>query len=327
MASTPLRRLGATLLAAGSMLAGAAHAQYTSLTIFGDSLSDTGNVFTATGGTQPPPSQPYAGGGVSNGPLWTDLLATSLGQPAAGQPSLLGGTNYAWAAARTVGGTVPSIDVQVTTTGAGFWGGVPVDPTGLYVLVAGGNDMRDARSSFPTDSPEDQASRQAAAAAAAANLRDVLSKLATRGVRNVLLGNLPNLGYTPEAAGLNLVAASADASTRFNAEFPSLLDAGRSFGLNMMFVDFAGLGTAVRNDALFNNGATYGLTNALFPCAGFTGSNGASCSVSMFSDALHPSAATHALMAQAALAAVPEPATWLSLALGLALLPVLARRR
>jgi GDSL-like Lipase/Acylhydrolase len=47
------------------------------LVIFGDSLSDTGNLSRALGGLFPPP--PYFNGRLSNGPLWLEYLAPELG--------------------------------------------------------------------------------------------------------------------------------------------------------------------------------------------------------------------------------------------------------
>jgi outer membrane lipase/esterase len=329
MASFTRTLTAAALLAAG-LFAGHAHAfPYTSLTIFGDSLSDTGNVSLATGGAQPPASQPYFSGGFSNGLLWTDRLATSLGTPAAAVPSLATGTNYAWAGARATGGSTPSVLVQVGAVGAGFWGGAAADPSGLYVLVAGGNDMRDARTAFPGMTPADEAGRQAAADAAIGALGTAMQAMAAKGVRNVLVSSLPDLGATPEAIGLGVVAASSDASARFNAQLPGLISFGQSLGLTMSFFDMAGIGAAIRTDALTNGGAVYGITNVFFPCAGFTGSNGAACAVSAFSDGLHPSARTHEIFAATALAAVvPEPATVLLMGLGVAaLLGASARRR
>jgi len=321
------RWLQAAAFVGATLCAQSAHAAFTSLNIFGDSLSDTGNVFVFSGGAQPPAGQPYFGGGFSNGPLWTDLLAVSLALPAGGNASLLGGTNYAWAGARTNGGSIPSTQVQVLNNSAGFWGGVAADPTGLYVLVAGGNDMRDARTAFPTNSVADQAGRQAAATTAATALTTTLAAMAGKGVKNVLLSNLPDLGNTPEAAALGVVAASTDASARFNTAMSGVVTAALGLGLNVSFLDMAGIATAVRNDALFNAGAVYGITNVLFPCAGFTGSNGAACNISAFSDTLHPSARTHEIFATAAIAAVPEPAAVLLMAVGLLVLLAVARRR
>jgi phospholipase/lecithinase/hemolysin len=50
---------------------------YTALFAFGDSLSDAGNAFIASGGLIPQP--PYVGGHFSNGPTWVEDLSVGLG--------------------------------------------------------------------------------------------------------------------------------------------------------------------------------------------------------------------------------------------------------
>lgn len=291
---------------------------YSNLFVFGDTLSDTGNVFLATGGAIPP-APPYFNGRFSDGPNWIDALTSGLGTPAGQTPSLAGGNNYAFGGARTGAGSspVPGVLAQI----GGLWAPThpSADPNALYVMVGGGNDMRDARTAFPSNSAADQAGREAAAQAAMTNLINGLGFLASRGTKNVLVATMPDLGATPEAAALGLIPASTDASQRFNALMPMLLAAGTTLGVNMYLLDMAELMDNVRADALGNGGATYGITNVFTPCGPFPGSIGIACDVSLFSDALHPSAKAHALLGQAALQAVngqaaPEPATvWLVL--------------
>lgn len=319
MTFTFRKLLGSLTLAVTALSAAlpAAAAPYTSITFFGDSLSDTGNLYLATGGAQPPSAGgPYFNGAFSDGPLWVQNLAGYLGLPNASNPYLTGGSNYAYAGARTGSSTTPpGVLAQVL----GLWGPThaTADTTGLYVVVAGGNDLRDARSAFTTNSAADQAGRQAAAQASINNLIFAINTLAARGVRNILLANMPDLGNTPEAAFLGLVAPSADVSARFNTLVGGMASyASLTLGMNVDLLDLAGITAAVRNDALTNRGLNYGITNVSLPCAGFTFSAGASCSVSAFSDALHPSAVMGRLVSQAALNLVPEPATWMLLALG-----------
>jgi outer membrane lipase/esterase len=320
-----LGSLTLAVTALGAVLPAAA-APYTSITFFGDSLSDTGNLYLATGGAQPPASGgPYFNGAFSDGPLWVQHLAASLGLPDASNPYLTTGSNYAYAGARTATSTAPpGVLAQVL----GLWGPTHAvaDPNGLYVLVAGGNDLRDARSAFTTNSAADQAGRQAAAQTAVSNLIFAINTLAARGVRNILLANMPDLGNTPEAAFLNVQAASSDVSNRFNALVGGMATyASLTLGMNVDLLDLAGITAAVRTDALTNRGLTYGITNVSLPCAGFAFSAGDSCAVSAFSDALHPSAAMGRLVGNVAYRMVPEPATWMLLALGVVALGV--RRR
>lgn len=316
------RRLGAVVaVTAASLFAAPALAGYTSLTVFGDSLSDTGNLFIASAGTNPAP--PYDQGRFSNGKVWVETLAAGLGRTADVVPALAGGQNYAFGGALTgVDLTPPGVLAQVM----GLWAAVnaAADPTGLYVVIGGGNDMREARNGLSTD-----ASRQSAAEVATQNLANSVSVLAARGATKVLISTLPDLGFTPEAAALGRLAESSDASMRFNALLLALeptLEAMFPW-LDVLVLDMNALATEVRNDALLQGGARFRITNVTAPCGSFPGSLGASCDVSLFSDDLHPSAAAHSILGRAALAlvhAVPTPAT---LALGMVALALLGVQR
>ena len=70
-----LHRIAAAGAICLSLCPTVAHA-YSSLFVFGDSLSDVGNVFLATGGQQP--ASPYANGQFSNGPIWAQLQSLGM---------------------------------------------------------------------------------------------------------------------------------------------------------------------------------------------------------------------------------------------------------
>lgn len=328
MATRIHRFFSALVLGLAALLASAAHAgPYSDMFVFGDSLSDTGNLNIVTGGTQPPPGQPYFGGRFSDGPLWVEHLAAGLGLPLGATPSLLGGNNYAFAGARTgTSSSPPGVLAQV----AGLWApshGV-ADANALYVVAGGGNDMRDARTAFQTNSLADQAGRQSAAQAAVDNLFNSLAVLAGHGAKHVMLSNLPDLGLTPEAVLLGLGFSSSDVTARFNALLMGLESlAETTLGLDIDVLDLAGIGTAIRVDAINNGGGVYGITNISLPCAGFNFSAGAACSASAFSDALHPSGVVHAIIgAQALNLALPEPGSAWLLMLALGGVALLRRR-
>ncbi|MFT3816946.1 MAG: SGNH/GDSL hydrolase family protein [Rubrivivax sp.] len=316
-----LRRLGALLAVATAALLGSAVAQagpYTSLTVFGDSLSDVGNIKIASPNSVPNP--PYPDGRFSDGLNWVDVLAAGLGLPSAGVASLAGGTNYAFGGART--GTAqnpPGVLLQV----AGLWAPShpAADPNGLYVVVGGGNDMRDARSAANgTD-----ATREAAAQAAAFNIFQAVFALASAGAQHVLISTLPDLGNTPEAVLLGKVAESHDASQRYNAAIAGLEATleGLFLDLDVMVLDMAAVGNDILDDALNNGGAQFGITNVAAGCF-FVGN----CGSSLFSDNLHPSAAAYAVIGNAALAlVVPLPATVSLLGAGLLAMGLARRRR
>jgi len=114
-----------------------AETQLSEMIVFGDSLSDTGNVLVWSAGVIAAP--PYFEGRASNGPVAVEQAALRLGLP---QPvaSLLGGTNYAYFGAQTLGVSftpTPDLGDQVSMF---FADGNSLDGDELIVVHAGGND-------------------------------------------------------------------------------------------------------------------------------------------------------------------------------------------
>lgn len=321
------------LIAAAALLtASASHAAtFSRVVVFGDSLADVGNVYLATGGAVPAP--PYSNGRLSDGPVWVEGLTTGLGLPAL-QASLAGGSGYAFGGARTgTSGSIPGIVAQV---GGLYLPAHPLaDPDALYVISGGLGDLRDARTVAQTNSASDVAVRQAAAQAAVSNIAAASQALYNAGARYIAISNIYDLGQTPEAELLGLVAASSDVTNRYNSELSAYMSTfGGQAGLNLYSIDLFGLFQSIRNDALTNGGAVYGINNVIAPCAGFPGSIGAPCATSLFSDALHPTAAAHQLIASYALnvvdpqpAGVPEPQVWALMIGGFGAIGLLSRRR
>ncbi|WP_144053837.1 SGNH/GDSL hydrolase family protein [Baaleninema simplex] len=112
---------------------------FDSLLVFGDSLSDVGNVFLSTEGVDPP-SPPYFNGRFSNGPLVVEKIADGL-ELEASIPFLAGGTNFAFGGARTGFGLsdlgTPNVGEQIQF----YLNGQSPDETDLVYLYAGGNDF------------------------------------------------------------------------------------------------------------------------------------------------------------------------------------------
>lgn len=109
--------LGALTLAAASALAGAASAQtYGRLVVFGDSLSDNGNLYAASGNTAPA-SPPYFQGRFSNGPVFTELLGFTALRGAIPTSAVSGSVNFAYGGSRTDNNVAfpPGMRQQLTT--------------------------------------------------------------------------------------------------------------------------------------------------------------------------------------------------------------------
>src|SRR3954468_7841354 len=125
------------LSAAASALAG----PFTDLVVFGDSLSDIGNIAQAPLINTPGPY--YWNGRFSNGPVYAESLTTGLGLPALKRSTSSGGNDYAYGGAKTTGTSLPDslfvkdIDDQVTQ----FLGARTANANTLYLVLAGANDL------------------------------------------------------------------------------------------------------------------------------------------------------------------------------------------
>jgi phospholipase/lecithinase/hemolysin len=209
------------------------------IVVFGDSLSDTGNVFAATGGMTPP--APYFQGRFSNGPVAVEYLADRLGV-ARPTPRLGRGTDNARGLAPTGpafdSGRVSNMAAQVSQYLASH---TPTAST-LFAVWGGANDLFNGQ----TD-PTVPAGFLAAEVAALANA----------GGTQFLVPNLPPLGdlpvfrSTPNQAPLNALTAAFDAALE-----TQLRQLEQAHGITIFRLDTAGLVGEVRA-----NPGRFGFTN------------------------------------------------------------------
>jgi phospholipase/lecithinase/hemolysin len=327
---TPPVLIGATLLAL--FAAPLSAAPFSAIYAFGDSLSDAGNAYIATGGTAPP-APPYAlvnGFGVfSNGPVWVQNLAGALGLGAL-LPSLAGGTDFAIGGAQTgafgaYGGSpgdllpAPGNPAPASQLGM-FVADVPHPAANaLYTLAIGAEDLftiftLDAGN--PTQATAD-------ATAVLGNIGTFIGDLAADGAHSFVVLNVPDLGLTPNVQAMGpTVAAEVSAFTyAFDAALQNTLASlAQSDGLDLRLVDtFALVNQAVADPAFF------GLTNVTDPCLPLGASTPcANPNQYLFWDDFHPTETGHLLLADAAL---PEPGALALLATGLGLLALIALHR
>ncbi len=308
------------------------------LTVFGDSLSDGGNVGRFT----------YDG---AQHPLYDEILAAQLGQTL--RPSAQGGSNYAQGGGVTIPALEPNLNTQDQLAAYLQSTGGRADSQGLYIHWVGANDIAAAVTN-PFTARETVSNSANAAVSQVKTLLDA-------GAGTVIVPNVPPLGLTPYIAEGVLSqlgstpallaafqvlnnSATLDAAARQQAVLEAFNQATGQFapagvsdllaqqlyaawqllseqvtalsdGYNQQ--EEAGLaalnGNIVRADiaGLFNeviaNPAQYGLTNTIgMACP--VGTSAAECTSStpgftraqeyLFADHLHPSPAVHAMIAE-----------------------------
>lgn len=284
--------LAALTVAAVGVVASAASAQsYSRLVVFGDSLSDNGNLYAASFNTQPT-SPPYFQGRFSNGPVFTELLGFNAGRSAAGAP-VTGSINYAYGGARTDNEAFPPgmRNQLLAYTGAGGTFGA----NDLVSVLGGANNIFQA---VPGASVAQNPAGAIAptALAAAADIDFIVNTIAGAGAGTILVGNLPNLALTPQFNQGPFAAAAplADfAGTTFNgALLTRLMDtAAARPGTNIILMDLYKIGPVLSGDP-----GRFGLTNAKDAC--FNGVTACSNPDSyLYWDSVHPTAAGNRLLA------------------------------
>lgn len=267
-----------------SMVANAS--PYSALYVFGDSLSDNGNI---TNLSDSPPS-PYFGGRFSNGPVAAEYLASGLGVPL---------FDFAVGGATTgiSNPDVPSLPnsgvmSQVNLFASNHLSGV--DSNALYMIWAGPNDILNGLS--PLD--------------AVTNIVTEVAMLHALGAQRFFVPNMVDLSLTPLAFGdPAALAVSMGFDALLAAALPSYVTQFDTFGL---------LSDVVTNPI------NYGLVNVTDPC--FDGTNVcANPDQYLFWDSLHPTTAAHMLLATEFSRALPEPKTYSLLLAALAILGLTRR--
>ena len=298
----------ATCLVFYSSVSLAQNTEFSKLVVFGDSLSDTGNIALIN-----LPS-PYFRNRISDGPVGVDFIANSIGSNADASRHLFGspqGFNYAVSGGNIVGTDPEDLAQQVNAHLQRV--DQQTDQEALYVIIMGGNDLRDIRSITNAAIASQRIS------AVAAQLDTQIARLVDAGARAFLIANVPNVGRIPETlqrqAGDPTISARAEAYVReYNAVFDQVLVnytqrddlAVSSFdlfqALENILNNFTALGFRSRDEGCFipsNFPFSFDNPPIELECLVFGFES------RIFFDNIHPSSRTNELLAPQFIAALP----------------------
>ncbi|MEM7726543.1 MAG: phytase [Cyanobacteria bacterium P01_A01_bin.45] len=208
------------------------------LVVFGDSYSDTGNVFNLSGQLFPP-SPPYFEGRLSNGPLWVDILAEEL--------SLEDDDiqNFAFLGARSdrevfippnlgldpnIGSQFPGLLDQIDQFSA-TTGGNGADPDDLYFVWLNGND-------FQNIDLNNLGEVQTAVTSFFDNISTAVTSLANLGAEKIVVPNVIDLGLLPQAIDAGISQQGTIGAVAVNQLLSNaLFSLEQSLGVDIIKID------------------------------------------------------------------------------------------
>jgi len=282
---------------------------YNQMVVFGDSLSDNGNLSTAAGpGVFS--ALDYDPSRATDGPTTTpasaitgvtvEQLNTLLGL-APLTPSIAGGNNYAWGEA-TTSANPPDL-IHGLTPGTGFqelsyvFQNTHADPNSLYVIWAGSNDLLNATTPSAV---------QAAEAQAIQNLQQQVGALLTLGAQHIAWFDLPDLSLTPlaKSEGATMDQQLHDSSLQFRTDWETAIGQLQSI---FPTASITGIDTFSVIESIAADPSKYGLTDVVDPAQGQAGVDPDQY---LFWDSEHPTTKADSILADIAyrqLVPVPEP--------------------
>ncbi len=282
-------------------------ADYGRVITFGDSLSDNGNLKAF--GLAPPP--PYYYGRFSNGLTGAELLAGAGGGNGESGPQQFwvnvttltplngGSVNTALGGARADNGPnalgpIPGVPTQIGVYElySTVSGQTPFKPSDLVTLWAGANDIFQG---YATAAPGGLAGLQTLGATAATSVAADLNQLIAGGAKTVLVGNLPNIGLTPNYLQAGQQAGGQAVTLAFNQALNVKVEAvaGANPGVNVVQADVYSLNNYIRARA-----AAFGLTDLTDPCVTTPSCNKVTAAGFAFWDGVHPTEQGHELFAR-----------------------------
>ncbi len=293
---------------------------FSKVVVFGDSLSDTGNVRERTNdkssGVIDYPSHTfnYDNGRFTNDMetdppahlydgVWHEQLAkTFLGIPAASSNSLAGGLNFAFGGATTMDGTHEEVeetflgDVSITIDDMGkqvddYLATNVIDPNALYIVWGGSNDLRNDDSSSNVS-------------ATVGRMDALISRLASAGAKFIMVPNVSPIGNVPEFAGQPRVVTSNRAAAEYRTELASSLDAlETTLGMQGFTPKIYRPDMWADSVRIFSNAPHYGFINVSEPAQ----DTEANPDQYLFWDELHPTTAAHYRLALTAFNSIVSP--------------------
>jgi outer membrane lipase/esterase len=319
-------RLLSALLVVGAFLGAPLPSQaqqFSRVVVFGDSLSDAGYfrpVLAAAG--VPPSLLPILGRfTTAPGPVWSELVAAYYGSPT-GPSNVNSGNIFAQGGARVAASSTSTptgaaqrpVTTQVTEYLTRTGG--TADPNALYAIWAGANDVFQTLGAVSAGAITSDQASAAIQGAAGAEIQQI-ARLQAAGARYIVVLGLPNIGATPalRASGPTASAGATQLAGGFNLALFA--------GLAQNNIHVIPVDAFTFFNEIAANPSAYGFTNSTSTaCGAFppfsSGPDALFCPPNvwatpnanqtyLFADGVHPTTASHAIIAQFVEAMITGP--------------------
>jgi phospholipase/lecithinase/hemolysin len=250
--------------------------------VFGDSLSDVGNMSQATKGNSPP-SPLYYQGRYSNGLVWVDYLASKF------KLTINKNNNFAYGGATTDNSTQAPLGLltQIKRFRSNH---SSANPKALYIIWAGANDY--FRGATDSTTPIN-------------NLTLAVKSLSAAGAKNIAVVNLPDLGNLPGTRDTQYSVLLTDVTKKHNSGLAKSLNDLRQqlrSDVNIKYIDVNSL-----YKQAISNPKKFGFKNVTQSCI----SQRRICANPneyLFWDGVHPTTSAHKIFVESAFSVLqPKP--------------------
>ncbi len=293
-----------------------AHAEYSNVYVFGDSLSDIGNLRAVT-------QDPNIPERFTNGPVAVELVAAELGHALSPSLHLLPpqatggvyGNNFAIASAIAIDedGDLTTPDINLPTQVGAYLQlrGGQAEADALHIVMIGGNDLFAAQDIIINGTWGAFYDAYDRVIEASDSVKQQLQALVASGAENILVVNAPNIGATPQTdvkkaaifenadsfrdyvIGWQIEGLSSDLSDIYNLSLElAVAEVEQESGLDIREFDLDETFTYI-----LNNAESLGYTNKDDACVYALSGGGFNpeCNFDtfVFFDEIHPTAVTH----------------------------------
>ena len=293
-----------------------AHADYSNVYVFGDSLSDNGNLQAFT-------QDPAIPTRFTNGPVAVELVAGQLGHALAPSLHLLPpqatggnyGNNFATASAIAIDedGDLTTPDINLPTQVGAYLQlrGGQAEADALHIVMIGGNDLFAAQDIIINGTWGAYYSAYDRVIEASDSVRQQLQNLIASGAKNILIVNAPDIGATPQTdlkkkaifenadsfrdyiIGWQIEGLSSDLTEIYNLSLElAVAEVEEQSGLDIKEYDLS-----ATFEYILDNADSLGYTNKDDACVYALSGGGMNpeCDFEtfVFFDEIHPTATTH----------------------------------